>query len=591
MNCATDIRVKQPTIDPAQPETLVGLEEEIYIGFITRLYSQNLQLSELLQAYVQERYGQKTERFEDPGQLRLFEDQDAASCPEQTNDENQEMVKPKRKGSSRQRKPRASHLKIQKIPARHLTEEDFLCACCGKTRIKINEVVVHSRYEFIPSSISIQETIEEILACPDCDGALVSAEISQEVNPAQATEVGETIDWEALMNTEAGKDSQLQAEDPLTWACETTLATMKNASEKAKRCQATAGMMAYISTSKYCDHMPLYRMEEILARQGADISSSTMCGWLSIVSEILRGIYELMQRELLLSKVIKTDDTPVKVLDKKTKKNIKTGRIWVYIGDEQHPYILFHYTQGRGRAGPKEFLKEYRRYLQGDCFSGNEAICAENGAVLVACNAHARRYFKKALLNYKKKSEEALRVFQRLFEIERTAKELALSADDVKRMREQEAKPIWDEFKIWLEQEHLVALPKSAFGKAVSYCLNNWEALTAYQIDGDLCIDNNQAEQQMKRIATGRKAWLFFGSDNGGECAEVLMSIIATCKMHGVEPWAYLKDVIETLTIDPQADLRALLPTQWKAKSKAEAERQSAKCAVVCAQAVSRVSK
>ena len=182
-------------------------------------------------------------------------------------------------------------------------------------------------------------------------------------------------------------------------------------------------------------------------------------------------------------------------------------------------------------------------------------------------------------------------MFQQLFEIERAAKDLELGSDEVFRMRKQEARPIWDKLKVWLDQEHLHALPKSAFGKAVNYCLNNWESLTAYLDDGDLCIDNNQSEQEMKRVATGRKAWLFFGDDNGGERAEVLMSIVATCKLHGVEPWAYLKDVIETLTMNPYADLRPLLPTSWKPKSKDEAELQSAGCAAVCAQAVSRVSK
>lgn len=387
-------------MDPSVPETLVGLEQDTYIGIICRLYDQNRQLSELLQSYIQEQYGPKTERFEDPNQLRLFSDESAGDA-DSTNSEEPPAQEPKtKKGSSRERKPRSSQLRRERIVAKSLTAADWLCGCCGKTRVKV-----------------------------------------------------------------------------------------------------------------------------------------------------------------------------------------------VYIGDKDHPYILFQYTKGRARAGPKEFLRGFNRYLQGDCFSGNEAICAENGAILVACNAHARRYFKKALQNYKKKSEEALRVYQNLFGIERDAKELGITGEDLRVMREQEAKPILAEFKLWLDQEQLTALPKSAFGKAVNYCLNNWEALTAYQLSGDLSIDNNQAEQEMKRIATGRKAWLFFGSDNGGERAEVLMmSIIATCKLHGVDPWAYLKDVIEILTINPCADLRSLLPTSWKPKKKAEAERQTIECARLCAQTVSKRS-
>jgi hypothetical protein len=322
-------------------------------------------------------------------------------------------------------------------------------------------------------------------------------------------------------------------------------------------------MLSYVVVSKFCDHLPLYRMERIFFRNGADISSSTMCGWLASVANLLRGLYEQMRTKLLEAKINKTDDTPIKVQDKKLKKKIKIGRIWVYIGDKEHPFNLFHYTKGRSREGPKKFLRGYKRYLQGDCFSGNYAICAENGAIMVACMAHARRYFKKALLNYREKSEEALVMFQQLFETERVAKELELPAEDVRRMREQESRPVLDKLKTWLDKEYLLSLPKSAFGKAVSYCLNNWEALTAYLQDGDLCIDNNEAEREMKSLATGRKSWLFFGSDNGGENAEVLLSIVSTCKRHGIEPFAYLRDVIERLTLDPNTALEPLLPNVW----------------------------
>ena len=562
-------------IDPSNPNTLIGLEDDVYIGIISRLYDQNLQLTELLRIYVNERYGQKTERFEDPDQLRLFEDAGNGNepVPAPGEEEVAESGGQKRRGTSRQRKPHSDRLQKLRIPSKVHAAEELICTCCGKQRVKVNEVVVHCRYQYMPASVSLHETVDEIFACPECD--CIQPMQSEESETNSNTQ----IDWTQLV-TNANQDSkQATEEEALAWATKETLAALKDASARAIRCTAAAGMLSYISVSKYCDHLPLYRLEQILGRQGAEISSSTMCGWLAIASDMLRGIYELMQSNLLQSKVIKTDDTPVKVLDRKTKKKIRIGRIWVYIGDKDHPYILFHYTKGRGRAGPKEFLKGFKRYLQGDCFSGNEAICAENGAALVACNAHARRYFAKALLNYKKKSEEALRFFQKLFKIEEDAKELGITGEGLRLMREQESKPLLEDFKKWLEIEHQIALPKSSFGKAVSYCLNNWEALTAYLADGDLCIDNNEAERQMKGVATGRKAWLFFGSDDGGERAEVLMSVIATCKMHGIDPWAYLNDVIETMTMNPLADLRNLLPTNWKPKPEAEAKAQSLKVA------------
>lgn len=214
-----------------------------------------------------------------------------------------------------------------------------------------------------------------------------------------------------------------------------------------------------------------------------------------------------------------------------------------------------------------QFLKGYAGFLQGDCFSGNEAICAESGAILVACNAHARRYFKKAEPNNKAACAEALRMYHSLYEIEKTAKELELDSVQTKQMREQEAKPILTKFKEWLDEQSLTALPKSSFGKAVNYCLNNWEALCMYLADGDLSIDNNIAEQEMKHIAIGRKNWYFYGSDNGGERAEVLLSLVSTCKRHRVEPWYYLNNVIDRLIRNPHADLTELLPYNWKANN------------------------
>jgi transposase len=289
-----------------------------------------------------------------------------------------------------------------------------------------------------------------------------------------------------------------------------------------------------------------------------------MCGWLTAVSITLRPLYDLMKELLLQSKVICTDDTPVKVQDRKKKKNIKTGRIWIYIGDKSYPFNLFDYTEGRGRAGPMQFLAGFKGYLQGDCFSGNEALCTASGALHCACNAHARRYFVKSLPNNKSASECALTFFQKLYKIESDARDFDLNTVDLQRMRQEESVPVLNEFKQWLDKESLSMLPQSSFGKAIFYCLNNWEALIRYTEDGDIAIDNNCSEREMKTVAVGRKNWYFLGSDAGGETAEVLMSLISTCKRHGVEPYAYLKDVITRLTNEPGYKRTDLLPNNWQ---------------------------
>ncbi len=157
-------------------------------------------------------------------------------------------------------------------------------------------------------------------------------------------------------------------------------------------------------------------------------------------------------------------------------------------------------------------------------------------------------------------------MFQSLYEIERTASELNVKSDDLKLMREQEAVPMLDSFHAWLQAQYALAQPKSSFGKALFYCLNNWTFLTQYVTDGDLSIDNNHTEREMKYIAMGKKAWLFFGSDKGARDHAIVLSVLSTCRRHGVEPWAYLTDVIQRLTENPACDLEELLPYNWRPK-------------------------
>lgn len=168
--------------------------------------------------------------------------------------------------------------------------------------------------------------------------------------------------------------------------------------------------------------------------------------------------------------------------------------------------------------------------------------------------------------NDKNGSNEALAMFQALYEIDRTAKELELSTSDIKLMRTEEAVPILETLHAWMQKQFTLAQPRSSFAKALFYCINNWERLTQYVTNGELAIDNNISEREMKYIAMGEKAWLFFGSDQGGENHAIVLSILATCRRHGVEPWAYLTDVIQRLAENPEENLEDLLPYNWKFK-------------------------
>lgn len=513
------------------PEALNSLNQETLVGVIMQLYEQNKQLSEQLRSLITEKYGRKTEKFVDPDQLRFFSSEAENSELSSNQNSEQSTVEPHKQSSSNNskighsRNPMPSGLNRVPITGKEPSAEQLMCRCCSIPRIKVNQIIRNSRLEYKPASLFVEDFVDSVFACPQCgDSFVVEPELP-----------------ESIKNGTAGP-----------------------------------GLQSEIAVSKYEDHTPLHRQEQRFARMGISISRSTMCGWLASSVSVVRPIYNRMRVLLLQSEVIATDDTPVKVQDRSKQANIKRGCFWIYRGDDLHPFNLFDYTEGRARAGPKTFLAGWRGYLQGDCFSGNQALCTETGAVHVACGAHARRYFFKAQSNNKAGSNEALRIFQELFKIESDARELGLSAEDIKLMREQESKPVLAEMKTWLDQQSLVALPQSAFGKAVQYCLRNWTELNNYLLDGRLRFDNNLAEQEMKRVAIGRKNWLFLGSDNGGEQAEVLMSIMSTCRRHGVEPWSYLKDVIQRLTENPNAQLDELLPNNWKQTNPATEIRGSA---------------
>lgn len=497
------------------PDALKNMDQETLVAVVLKLLDQNQQLSEQLQNFLQEKYGKKTERHDDPNQLRILSDGAAteisAEAETQTQPEGEKKESTKRKNPGHGRNPMPSHLPVHPI-RREPTAEELVCHC-GEHRSKTNEVVRNRRFECVPASFFVEEIIDSVWRCPKCnDSVVVEADVCEPI-------------------TSGGAGPKL---------------------------------LATIAEDRWLKHLPYYRQEQIFARLGIDIARSTMVGWMASVATHYRRVYDAMKRDLLQSKVIATDDTPVKVQDRSKKANIRRGYEWIFLGDEEHPVNLFHYTHGRGRAGPLKFLENFQGFLQADCFSGNLALCAQSGATMVACNAHSRRYFKKAQANNKQLCAEILDMYSELFETERTARELALSKDDLVLMRQQESLPVLTKMKSWLDKHNLSALPASSFGKAVAYSLNNWESLIAYLQDADLRIDNNLAEQQMKMFATGRKNWYFFGSDEGGEHASIMLSVLSTCLRNGVEPGAYLFDTLTRLSQDPDCDIQDLLPHRWK---------------------------
>ena len=325
------------------------------------------------------------------------------------------------------------------------------------------------------------------------------------------------------------------------------------------------GLLAHVLTSKYADHLPLNRQEAIFKRHGVDISRKTTCGWVAKAAELLAVLVALMKKELIASRKIHTDDTVVPVLDENQKKTRK-GRLWVYCNDD---HIVYDYTPNRSHKGPFDFLKNYSGYLQADAYAGYHKTYESGDVVEVGCWAHARRKFVESNDTDPLRSTAAMVFIRDLYRIEEEVKD----ADDDTRLavRQAESVPILEDLKAWMEKEYDAILPKSPIGTAMTYALNQWEALLRYTQDGSLSIDNNAAERAMRMVVLGRNNYLFFGSDNGGKSAAVIYSLVATCKLHGIDPFTYLRNVLERLPAHPIQQLHELLPKNWKAANESVA--------------------
>src|SRR5271166_6327931 len=321
------------------------------------------------------------------------------------------------------------------------------------------------------------------------------------------------------------------------------------------------GLLAYILVNKFSDHLPLYRQQDDLSRHGILIARSTMCGWLAQCAIQLRPLVELMREQLLCSRVINADETPVRVLDP-TLTSTRTGYFWIYIGDRDHPYAVYEYRDSRSRDGPAEMLKDYRGYLQTDAYASYESVVLDSGGriIPVGCWAHARREFFDTRLNQGYEAHYVLSLVGQLYDIEDEVR--SYSPEARLAARQERSVPILGRLEKFLREQKGQALPKSQYGKAVGYALNHWAELCRFTESGLLEIDNNIAERTMRLCAIGRKNWLFVGSDRGGETAATCFSILAGAKRHRIEPFAYVRDLLVAISTG-EPDWNVLLPDVW----------------------------
>ena len=457
-------------------------------------------------------YGRRRERLqEDRGQGHLFTlDADLPVSPDPPQPEIPDDAVEVR-GHCRHRKKREIDWdKLPQIRHEHdLSPAEKTCTCCGRQMDCIGEDVTRE-LELQPAKLEAHIHVRPKYACRCCKKGVSTAPLPQRPIPGGI---------------------------------------------------AGPGLISEVLVSKFGDHVPLYRLEDILARAGVYIARSTLCDWVKYAAELFEPLYELQRQRVLRSTVMWTDDTPVTVLG--GAEGSFQGRFWTYIGHEQ-PYSVYDYTTSRSRDGPATFLQGFTGYLHADAFTGYDAIFLGSHSAIreVACWWHARRKFFDAVKSYPRETHQVLEWIRQLYDIEDRSR--LWSPEARCQLRVAEAIPLLDKIGVFLTGLARTMLPKSSLAKAVNYTRNQWEALRRYTEDGRLTIDNNVSERTLRHQAIGRKNWLFLGSENAGPRAAVLCTILAGAKRHRIEPWSYTRELLLRLHADDPR-LEEMLPDRWAA--------------------------
>jgi len=455
-------------------------------------------------------FGKKSEKL-DPAQRLLFEnlyDQVKAKIEEQKQPK-VKAVKKRKNASHKGRKPLPKDLPREIIEIEP-TEEEKTCFICNNAKQRIGSEETE-KLEYVPASFYVKKYVRYKYACKECQSNISIGQL-----PPMAIDKG----------------------------------------------IAGEGLLAHIITCKYCDHVPLNRLEGILKRHGVDINVSTMCDWVGKSADLLEPLVRRMHKKILQSPKINTDDTPIPVKSKKRRGSTYNGYLWVYIDDKHN--VVFDFTPTRSREGPLKFLGKYSGYVQADAYSGYDEFFRKSDATEVGCNAHARRKFDYALDTDPVRAARMLVLWGRLYDIERKVRDEHYSSAQLLEARQKQARPILAEIKTALDEYKNQVLPKSPIGKAVTYSLNQWEALNRYVDDPMLDIDNNLSERTLRMVVIGRKNYMFAGSEAGAWRAAIIYSLVASCKLNEIDPFEYFRDVLARVSTHPADKIDELLPGEWK---------------------------
>jgi transposase len=446
---------------------------------------------------------------------------------------------------------------VRRKPARrplpeHLPRERFVvpaptsCRCCGGSRLaKIGEAITET-LDVVPRRWFVKQTVREKFTCRDC----------------------ETI---------------TEPPAPSGFARSHGVMSAKLTGHVIARGRAGASLLAMILFEKYGTHQPLNRQSERYAREGVDIDVSTMADHVGASAAVLMPLYELIRGHVLGAERLHGDDTTVPVL---AKGKTATGRLWTYVRDDRPfgqgkaspPAALFHYSRDRRGEHPERHLAGYAGILQADAYSGFAGLylpTRAGGAVTEAlCWAHGRRrFYDLADLAQAGRAApaplavEAVRQIDAIFAHERQIN--GGSAEARLAYRREHVAQLVAALETWMQTERHKLSRHAEVARAIDYMLKRWPAFTRFLDDGRICLSNNAAERALRCVALGRKAWLFAGSDRGGDRAAIMYTLIGTAKLNGVDPQAWLADVLERIAEHPSNRLHELLPWRWMSKPEA----------------------
>jgi transposase len=425
----------------------------------------------------------------------------------------QQVLLPATQAKAEPRVRRQPAAQVLETVTERIEPAERVCAHCGKTKCQIG-CEKSERYEYLPAKIIRHEILRPKLACPCGESGVSIAPL-----PPQVVEQG----------------------------------------------QAGASLIAHVLLSKYDDHLPLYRQQQQFARLGVNFSRQTLCDWVEHGAQWLQAIVREMKAELLRGDYLQVDETPVKVMDPEVQGRCATG--WLWVGGVPGGDVIFEFHPGRGKEYALALIGDFRGYLQRDGYSAYGALAKEKPGVIPAgCWSHSRRKFVDAaqLESVPQDGMEIVTELRRLYLIERHARDECLGPEQRLKLRQELAAPILAALQPRLEALREAHLPQSPLGKAIRYTLNEWQPLTRYLENGRLEIDNNLTENAIRPSAVGKKNWLFIGHPEAGWRSAVIYSVIVSCRRRGIEPWEYLRDVLQRLPGMKQSEVSSILPARWK---------------------------